>query len=82
VAGVRIPTAEELGIPIPYTTLKPFFTALGLTVMLSGLPFAHADKPGIEYTLIFVGACTLVGSLYWWLTSPLEPEVAHAEHTH
>jgi cytochrome c oxidase subunit 1 len=80
--ATRIPTADELGIPIPYTTLKPFFTALGLTVMLSGLPFAHADKPAIEYTVMFVGACTLVGSLYWWLTSPLEPEVAHAEHTH
>jgi cytochrome c oxidase subunit I len=82
VAAARIPTAEELGIPIPYTTLKPFFTALGLTVMLSGLPFAHADKPAIEYTVMFVGACMLVGSLFWWVTSPLEPEVVHSEQTH
>ncbi len=78
----RLPTAEELGIPIPYTTTKPFFTALGITIMLSGLLFSHLDKKPIEFTLIFGGAAMLVGSLYWWLTSPLEPELAHEAAGH
>jgi cytochrome c oxidase subunit 1 len=77
----RVPTAEELGIPIPYTTTKPFFTALGITIMLSGLLFSHLDNKVPEFTILFSGAAILVGSLYWWLTSPLEPEVAH-EHAH
>ena len=57
---------EELGIAMPYPTIKPLMVALGLIVMFSGLMLTHA--------LIFIGAAILVGSLYAWLLSPLEPE--------
>jgi len=59
-------SAEELGIVLPYSTIKPLIVALGLIVMFSGLMITHA--------LIFIGAAILVGSLYGWLLSPLEPE--------
>jgi cytochrome c oxidase subunit 1 len=59
-------SAEELGIVLPYSTIKPLLVALGLIVMFSGLMITHA--------LIFIGAAILVGSLYGWLLSPLEPE--------
>ncbi len=59
-------SAEELGIVLPYSTIKPLLVALGLIVMFSGLMITHA--------LIFIGAAILVGSLYSWLLSPLEPE--------
>ena len=59
-------SAEEMGIILPYPTIKPLLVALGLIVMFCGLMTAKA--------LIFVGAAILVVSLYGWLLSPLEPE--------
>jgi cytochrome c oxidase subunit 1 len=59
-------SAEELGIVLPYSTIKPLVVAFGLIVMFSGLMTTHV--------LIFVGAAILVGGLYSWLLSPLEPE--------
>jgi cytochrome c oxidase subunit I len=59
-------SAAELGIVLPYNTIKPLMVAFGLIVMFSGLITTHA--------LIFVGAAILVVSLYSWLLSPLEPE--------
>ena len=59
-------TADELGIILPYSTIKPLFVALGLVVMFTGLIWTRA--------LIGVGAALLILSLYSWLLSPLEPE--------
>jgi cytochrome c oxidase subunit I len=78
----RIPTAEELGIPIPYTTTKPFFAALGITIMFCGLILTRVYwTPG--WIVLGAGVATFVGSLYWWVTSPLEPaHEAHGAHAH
>ena len=65
-------TAKELGIPMPFPTIKPFFAALGIIVMFSGLIFIHLDKFAIAMAITIGGAALLVGSLYAWLTSPLE----------
>jgi cytochrome c oxidase subunit 1 len=70
--GIR--TAKELGIPMPSPTLKPLFTAVGLTIMVSGLLFTHLENKTPFYTLVLGGAAILVGSLYAWLTTPLEEE--------
>ncbi len=80
--AMRIPTAEELGIPIPYTTTKPFFTALGITIMFCGLILTRVYwTPG--WVVLAAGVSTFIGSLYWWLTSPLEPaHEAHGAHAH
>ncbi|MFN2603492.1 MAG: cytochrome c oxidase subunit I [Gemmatimonadaceae bacterium] len=59
-------SAEELGIPIPYSTIKPLLVAFGLITMFTGLITTRV--------LIFAGAAILVGSLYAWLCAPLEPE--------
>ena len=59
-------SAEEMGIILPYNTIKPLIVALGLIIMFCGLITTRV--------LIFVGAATLVVSLYTWLLSPLEPE--------
>ena len=59
-------SAEQLGIVLPYSTVKPLLAALFLVIMFSGLIFGH--------WLIFAGAAAMVLSLYAWLTSPLEPE--------
>jgi hypothetical protein len=45
--------------------------------MFSGLLLSQLDSKIPEFTCIFGGAALFVGSLYAWLTSPLEPEVAH-----
>ena len=59
-------SAEELGIILPYPTIKPMIVAFGMIVMFCGLITTHV--------LIFVGAAILIGGLYAWLCSPLEPE--------
>jgi cytochrome c oxidase subunit 1 len=59
-------TAAELGIVLPYSTIKPLIVAAGIIVMFSGLLTTKV--------LVFIGAAIVVGSLYSWLLSPLEPE--------
>ena len=76
--AATIPSADDLGIPIPYSTVKPLVAALGLVVMLCSLLTSHMDSKIPMFTLLFGGAAVLVASLYAWLTSPLEPEHVHA----
>jgi heme/copper-type cytochrome/quinol oxidase subunit 1 len=59
-------TAADLGIVMPYNTIKPLLVALGLIIMFCGLMTTRA--------LIAVGAALMIFSLYSWLLSPLEPE--------
>jgi cytochrome c oxidase subunit 1 len=59
-------TAAELGIIMPYNTIKPLLVALGLVIMFCGLITTRG--------VIFVGAGIMIVSLYTWLLSPLEPE--------
>ncbi len=72
-----IPTAAELGIPLPYPTVKPALAALSLPIMFTGLLLSHMENKIPEFVFLFGGAALLVGSLYWWLTTPLEPEHTH-----
>ena len=71
---LALKTAEELGIPIPYPTIKPLFVALFMTFMFGSLLLIHKDKTQIAVTGIIIFAAAMVASLYMWLTSPLEPE--------
>jgi len=64
--GLSSLTAAELGIVMPYNTIKPLFVALGLIIMFCGLMTSPV--------LIAVGAALMIFSLYSWLLSPLEPE--------
>ena len=59
-------SAEELGIVLPYSTIKPMIVAGAMIVMFLGLITTKA--------LIFIGAAVMVVSLYSWLLAPLEPE--------
>jgi len=67
-------TAKELGIPMPTPTIKPLFVAAGIIVMLSGLIFIHKGNKTAAASLIAVGAALIIGFLYAWVTSPLEPD--------
>jgi cytochrome c oxidase subunit 1 len=59
-------TASDLGIILPYNTIKPLIVAGAMVVMFCGLITTHM--------LIYIGAAVMVGALYAWLLSPLEPE--------
>jgi cytochrome c oxidase subunit 1 len=59
-------TAEDLGIVLPYSTIKPMIVAGSMVIMFTGLMTSRA--------ILFAGAATMVVTLYSWLTSPLEPE--------
>src|SRR5205814_158664 len=70
--GDRIRTAKELGIPIPFPTIKPLFVALFMVLMFSGLLFLHKNHPTVAFTMIIGSAGAMVATLYGWLLSPLE----------
>ncbi len=59
-------TAEELGIVLPFSTIKPLLAALFMVIMFAGLIVGH--------WLILLGAAAMVLSMYAWFTAPLEPE--------
>jgi cytochrome c oxidase subunit 1 len=59
-------TPADLHIVLPYPTIKPMIVAASMVIMFCGLIFARP--------LIFLGAASMVASLYSWLLSPLEPE--------
>jgi cytochrome c oxidase subunit 1 len=65
-------TAKELGIPMPFPTAKPLFTAFGMVTMFCGLLFLRNDMFAVAMTITLGGAAMLIGGLYVWLTSPLE----------
>ena len=65
-------TAKELGIPMPFPTAKPLFTAVGMVVMFSGLLFLRNGMFAVSMTITLTGAAMLIGGLYAWLTAPLE----------
>jgi cytochrome c oxidase subunit 1 len=70
---VSIKTAEELGIPMPYPTIKPLFVALFMMLMFASLMFIHEGKTTLSIALVCLFAFAMTTTLYSWLTSPLEP---------
>jgi cytochrome c oxidase subunit 1 len=67
-------SAKELGIAMPLPTIKPLVVAAGIIIMLSGLIFLHKENKTVAFSLIALGAATIIGFLYAWVTSPLEEE--------
>ncbi len=65
-------TAKELGIPMPFPTAKPFFTALAMCAMIGGLLVMRTGNMGLALAVMIGSAVLMVGGLYSWLTSPLE----------
>jgi len=65
-------TAKALGIPMPFPTSKPFFTALAMLTMFCGLLFLRNGMTGVALTVMIGGASLMIAGLYSWLTSPLE----------
>ncbi len=59
-------TAADLGIVMPYNTIKPMIVAFGLVLMFCGLLTSRF--------IIFLGAGIMIVALFTWLLSPLEPE--------
>ena len=65
-------TAAELGIPMPFNTVKPAIAAAALVGMFGGLLFMHTNQFAVAMTITIGCASLFVGTLYAWLTSPLE----------
>jgi cytochrome c oxidase subunit I len=70
---VSLKTAEELGIPMPYPTIKPLFVAFFMTLMFGSLLLIHKDKLPLAIGLVISFAMVMTGFLFAWLTAPLEP---------
>ena len=65
-------TAKALGIPMPSSTIKPFFVALGIVLMFCGLLFMPKGMMVPAFALMLGGSAMWIGFLYAWLTTPLE----------
>jgi cytochrome c oxidase subunit 1 len=65
-------TAAQLGIPMPFPTVKPAIAALAIIIMFSGLLFIHVGHFAVAMAITLSGAVLFVSTLYAWLTSPLE----------
>ncbi len=70
--GEPVKTAQELGIPMPFPTIKPLLVALFMVLMFSGLIYIHKNNLPLALSFILGGAACMVASLYSWLLSPLE----------
>ena len=70
--GGRLKTAAELGIPMPFPTIKPLFVALFMCMMFLGLLFIHAGQLALALTIVIGSAACMAMTLIGWLTSPLE----------
>jgi cytochrome c oxidase subunit 1 len=65
-------SAKELGIPMPFPTVKPLVTAAGLLGMFTGFLILRTVSFPIGLAVTMAGVVLMVGALYAWLTSPLE----------
>src|SRR5581483_7280138 len=65
-------SAKDLGIPMPFPTIKPLFAALFMVIMVGGLVFIHAANLQVALAVMIGGAALFIGTVYGWLTSPLE----------
>jgi hypothetical protein len=72
VPPTRIPTARELGIPMPNPSIKPVFAALFVTLMFASLLAIHKDHMHLAIALVIIFASAVAASLYSWLLTPLE----------
>jgi cytochrome c oxidase subunit 1 len=70
--NARIPTAAELGIPMPNPSILPLVVAFFVVVMFSGLLLLDKEGAKLGITTIIVGALGWVCGLYAWLMTPLE----------
>jgi cytochrome c oxidase subunit 1 len=70
-AGQRIPSAKELGIPMPNPSILPLITAVGIITMFSGMLFTEMSM-ALAVGIMLAGAATWIVALYAWLLTPLE----------
>jgi cytochrome c oxidase subunit I len=68
----RLPTARELGIPMPNPTIKPFFVALFMVTMFAGMIFIHTGQQAFALATMTGSAAALVVMFYAWVLTPLE----------
>jgi cytochrome c oxidase subunit 1 len=67
-------TARELGIPMPYPTLKPFIAAVAMSVMICGFMVYKNVSHTAGWAVLITAGIAFAASMYSWLLSPLEPE--------
>jgi cytochrome c oxidase subunit I len=70
----RIPTARELGIPMPNPSIKPLFVALFMTMMFASLLLIHKGRTPLAVAGMLTFGILMVLMLYSWLLTPLEDE--------
>ncbi|MCA1850801.1 MAG: hypothetical protein LC672_07080, partial [Acidobacteria bacterium] len=72
--GERVPSAKELGIPMPNPSIKPLLVALFMTFMFASLLLIHKGRTPLAIAGIITFAILMTLSLYSWLLTPLEDE--------
>jgi cytochrome c oxidase subunit 1 len=70
--GGRLKTAKELGIPMPFPTIRPLIAAFLMSTMLCSVLFIHAGNLPLAMTIGIGSFLGLTFTLVSWLTSALE----------
>ncbi len=68
----RLKTAKELGIPMPFPTIRPLIAALLMCTMICSVLFIHAGNLPLALTIGIASFLGLTFTLVSWLTSALE----------
>jgi cytochrome c oxidase subunit 1 len=71
-APAHVPTARELGIPMPNPTIKPLVVALFMVTMFAGMIFIHTGQQAFALATIIGSATAMVVTFYAWVLTPLE----------
>jgi cytochrome c oxidase subunit 1 len=70
--GTPVPTARQLGIPMPTPTIKPLVAAFAMTAMIGSLIFLHTGQVALGIGLTIGFGVLLTATLYSWLLTPVE----------
>ncbi|HEU5173690.1 MAG TPA: cbb3-type cytochrome c oxidase subunit I, partial [Gemmatimonadaceae bacterium] len=68
----RLPTARQLGIPMPNPSAMPIVVAFFMVLMFGFMIFYHTGHSGIATGGIIASALMMTLALYNWLLTPLE----------
>ena len=71
-AGGRLPSARELGIPMPNPSAMPIVVAFFMVLMFAFMIFYHTGHSGLATGGIIASALAMTAALLNWLLTPLE----------
>ena len=71
-AGGHVPSAKQLGIPMPNPSAMPIVVAFFMVLMFTSMIFLHTGQPRLAIGGMIFFALAMTAALLNWLLTPLE----------